>query len=103
MKRLMLCFLALFLYNCLPVSVGAEPHYAKWGTLAVAETQKKYSANIVDYKYMGRTEIMPQKSEEKFKLWLKSKDGHEFGVYVTVQYNPTTDGIQSIQFQESAQ
>jgi hypothetical protein len=103
MRRLTLLFLVLFLFSSLTVSVGAEPHYAKWGTLAVAETQKKYHANIIDYKYMGRTEIMAKKSEEKFKLWLKSKDGREFGVFVTVQYDPSTDAIQTIQFKESDQ
>lgn len=76
-----------------------EPAYAKWGTLAVTETKRKYNMDVVDYLYMGRTKISSVLAEEKFKLWLKKED-LEFGVYVTVAYHPVTDQILSIRYEE---
>ncbi|MCM3257714.1 YqzG/YhdC family protein [Paenibacillus lautus] len=76
-----------------------EPAYAKWGTLAVTETKRKYNMDVVDYLYMGRTKISSVLAEEKFKLWLK-KGNVEFGVYVTVSYHPVTDQILSIRYEE---
>jgi hypothetical protein len=99
MKRLMIFLIALFIVST--ASVGAAPDYAIWGTIAVKETQKRYKADIIDYKHIGRTELTPNKSEEKFKLWLRSKEGKEFGVYVSIQFHPSTEIIQSIRFSES--
>lgn len=82
------------------VTVGAAPEYAKWGTIAVKETQKRYNADIIDYKHIGRTDLTSKKSEENFKLWLRSKEGNEFGVYVLIHFDPTTDIIQKIRFFE---
>ena len=99
MKRLMICLIALFITST--VSLEAAPEYAKWGTVAVKETQKRYKADIIDYKHIGRTELTPKKFVEKFKLWLRSKEGKEFGVYVLITFDPSTEVIQSIQFTES--
>jgi transcription antitermination factor NusG len=71
------------------------------GAIAVKETQKRYKAEIIDYKHIGRTEISPKKSEEKFKLWLRSKEGNEFRVYVFIHFDPSTEIIQSIRFSET--
>ncbi|SEL97861.1 Protein of unknown function [Paenibacillus sp. cl141a] len=78
---------------------GKEPAFAKWGTLAVTETKRKYDMDVVDYLYMGRTKISSVLAEEKFKLWLK-KGNLEIGVYVTVSYHPVTDRILSIRYEE---
>jgi ribosomal protein S6 len=75
--------------------------YAKWGAIAVKETLKRYKADIIDYKHIGRTELASNKAVEKFKLWLRSKEGHEFGVYVSITFDPSTEVVQSIQFTES--
>lgn len=83
------------------VSVEATPEYAKWGNIAVEETAQRYQADIIDYKHIGRTNLTSKKSEEKFKLWIRSKEGNEFGVYVSIQFDPSTEMIQSIQFTES--
>ncbi|MWV42719.1 DUF3889 domain-containing protein [Paenibacillus sp. HJL G12] len=99
MKKLLISLLAVFIIST--VSAEAEPEYAKWGEVAVKETQKRYNADIVDYKHMGRVELTPRKSEEHFKLWLRSKNGKEFGVYVNIQFDPTNDLIYSIRFSES--
>ncbi|WP_246072950.1 DUF3889 domain-containing protein [Paenibacillus dokdonensis] len=99
MRRLLLSLLAVFIVST--VSVEAEPEYAKWSAVAVKETQKRYKADIIDYKHIGRLELSPKKSEEKFKLWLKSKEGNEFAVCVFIQFDPTTDMIYSIRFTES--
>jgi len=83
------------------ISVSATPEYAKWGNVAVEETQKRYKAEIIDYKHIGRTDLTTQKSEEKFKLWLRSKEGIEFGVNLSIQFDSLTEKILSIQFSES--
>ncbi len=84
------------------VLIGAAPQYAKWGKVALEETQKRYKADILDYEHIGRTDLTPQKSEEKFKLWIRSKEGKEFGVFVSVQFDSVTERILSIQFSEAS-
>ncbi|MEC0240185.1 DUF3889 domain-containing protein [Paenibacillus dokdonensis] len=99
MKRLLFALLAVFIVST--VTVEAEPEYVKWGAVAVKETQKRYTADIIDYRHIGRLELTPKKSEERFKLWLRSKEGNEFAVYVFIQFDPSTDAIYSIRFNES--
>lgn len=97
MRILMISLISLFIVS---VASAGEPEYAKWGTIAVQETQKRYKADIIDYKHICRTQITQKKFEEKFKLWLRSKEGNEFGVYVSIQFDPTTEITHSIQFSE---
>ncbi|WP_251038542.1 DUF3889 domain-containing protein [Paenibacillus albidus] len=92
--------LGLCLGASMPVSPAA-PEYAKWGTVAVKVTQQKYNADILDYKHVGRTDIQPKLAEEKFKLWVRSKTGKEFGVLVSIRFNPATDQIETIKFSET--
>ncbi|ETT62791.1 TolB domain-containing protein [Paenibacillus sp. FSL R7-277] len=92
--------LALVLSSPLSRS-SAAPDYARWGTIAVKETQQKYNAEIIDYKHIGRTQIKPKLAEEKFKLVVRSKAGREFGVVVMVRFNPSTNKLQTIQFLET--
>jgi hypothetical protein len=77
----------------------AEPAYAKWGKIAMEETNKKYDASIVDYLHIGREEISNKISVERFKLWLK-KSNHEFGVIVSIKFHTNTEEIISIEFVE---
>jgi len=84
-------------------STEAVPEYAKWGNIAVKETQKRYSdASIIDYLHIGRTEISPIMSEEKFKLWLRRLNGKEFGVFISIRFNSATNQILRIRFTETA-
>ncbi|WP_232380856.1 DUF3889 domain-containing protein [Paenibacillus tianjinensis] len=99
MKQLVILILVMLMFPT--ASIEAMPEYAKWGKIAVEETQKHYKAAIIDYKHIGRTELTPKKSEEKFKLWIRNKAGNEFGVIVTIQFNPSTEIVQSIQFSET--
>jgi hypothetical protein len=99
MKILLISLITLFFVSS--VSVGAAPEYEKWGVIAVKETQKRYNADILDYKHIGRTNLTPKKSEERFKLWVRNKKGNEFAVYVFIQFDPSTEKIQSIRFSES--
>lgn len=94
MKKILISFLVILIFST--VTVEAAPEYAKWGKIAVEETQKRYNAVIIDYKHIGRTELTPKKSEEKFKLWIRSKAGNEFGVLY--QSNLTHQLIQSNRF-----
>ncbi|WP_338544033.1 DUF3889 domain-containing protein [Paenibacillus tundrae] len=77
------------------------PDYAKWGIIAVKETQTKYNVDIVDYKHIGRTSLTANQSREQFKLWVRAKDGREFAVYVNVDFNPSTQQLKNVQFTES--
>ncbi|QUW23908.1 YqzG/YhdC family protein [Sporosarcina sp. Marseille-Q4063] len=77
------------------------PAYAKWGKLAVQETQAKYpTANIIDYLHEG-SESNGDSTIEKFKLWLKDDD-HEFGVFVRIEFNTETEKVVAINFQETS-
>ncbi len=112
MKRLSCLILAVipilaspFLY-AVPVSAGQSVHlmaeYAKWGRLAMQETQKKYpAASIVDYLHVGRKTISQNTAEETFKFWLRQNQ-REWGVYVRIQFEPATEKLLSVTFQETS-
>ncbi|QUG41173.1 YqzG/YhdC family protein [Psychrobacillus sp. INOP01] len=75
------------------------PAYAKWGQLAIKETQSKYpNASIIDYLHEGR-ESKGNTTIEKFRLWLKDSD-KEFGVSVKIEFKTETDELLNIQIQE---
>ena len=101
-KSWMIALLALFFVISSPGAVSyAVPDYAKWGVVAVKAAQQKYNADIIDYKHVGRTQIQPTLTEEKFKLWVRNSAGHEFGVFVAIRFDPVTERIQTIQFSET--
>ncbi|HBU85563.1 MULTISPECIES: DUF3889 domain-containing protein [Paenibacillus] len=77
------------------------PDYAKWGIIAVKETQTKYNVDILDYKHIGRTSLTADQSREQFKLWVRNKEGKQFAVYVNVDFNPSTQQLKKVQFTES--
>ncbi|SHF93223.1 YqzG/YhdC family protein [Ornithinibacillus halophilus] len=86
------------------ISVDAQekeiPPYAKWGQIAVKETIKKYpDADLVDYLHRGRT-YNDGTATEHFKLWLRGKD-REFGVFVDVEFDPSTEKTISVSFKET--
>jgi len=77
------------------------PAYAKWGKLAIKETQSKYpNANIVDYLHEG-SELIEDSTIEKFKLWLKDGD-NEFGVFVRIEYTTITEKVVTIELEEAS-
>ncbi|WP_017380548.1 DUF3889 domain-containing protein [Paenisporosarcina sp. TG-14] len=77
------------------------PSYAKWGALAVKETQSKYpNAKIIDYLHEG-SESKGDSTIEKFKLWLKEGD-KEFGVFVRIEYTTETEKVVTIKFEETS-
>jgi len=77
------------------------PAYAKWGQLAMQETQSKYPhATIIDYLHEGR-ELNADSTIEKFKLWLRDRD-HEFGVFVRIEYATDTEKVITIKFRETS-
>lgn len=77
------------------------PAYAKWGQLAIKETQSKYpNANIVDYLHEG-SESIKGSTIEKFKLWLKEGD-KEFGVFVRIEYITSTEKVVTIELEETS-
>ncbi|MDR6725328.1 hypothetical protein J2W91_003827 [Paenibacillus amylolyticus] len=104
MKMLIVTFMSVILSftGVFATSNGATvPDYAKWGIIAVKETQTKYNVDIVDYKHIGRTSLTANQSREQFKLWVRAKDGREFAVYVNVDFNPSTQQLKNVQFTES--
>lgn len=81
--------------------VKPEPKYAKWGKLAVLETQKRYpKASVVDYLHVARRTMSASTTQEVFKLWLRDDKG-EFGVYVRILFNTKTEQTLNITFQET--
>lgn len=78
-----------------------EPAYAKWGKLAVKETQTKYPhATIIDYLHIG-SEIKEDTTIERFKLWMKD-DSKEFGVFINIKYTTVTGKLVNVEFQETS-
>lgn len=98
---LMLVPFTMFLSNVQHVSAEQDiPSYAKWGRLAMKETQSKYpNANIVDYLHRG-SEVTGNSTIEKFKLWLK-EDSKEFGVFIIIEFDTLTEKVIKITFRES--
>ncbi|WP_144509800.1 DUF3889 domain-containing protein [Bacillus sp. FJAT-22090] len=77
-----------------------EPSYAKWGKIAIKETQLKYpNAKIIDYLH-EESESKEGSTVEKFKLWLKDSN-HEFGVLVRITYTTDTEKMVNIEFHET--
>lgn len=98
---IVLLFFCPLLTVPLPLSPAcAEPAYAKWGRLAMRETQKKYpQAQIIDYLHVGRRAISAGTAEEVFKLWLRQAE-REWAVYVRIRFVTSTDQVLSIRFEE---
>ncbi|MCM3398125.1 YqzG/YhdC family protein [Oceanobacillus profundus] len=100
-----IAFVLIFSYSLPLQAVNAVqdegvPSYAKWGKLAVRETKEKYpSAKIIDYLHIGK-ETTNGSTVEKFKLWLKGET-KEFGVFVNIEFNPQTNEVVQITFEET--
>lgn len=76
------------------------PAYAKWGQLAIKETQSKYpNARVIDYLHEG-SETKENNTIEKFRLWLKD-DTKEFGVSVKIEFITDTHEVINIKMEES--
>lgn len=94
---------AVFLVGFPHISIAQQkpiPPYAKWGKIAMEKTHEKYpQAQIVDYLHIGRTSG-PQSSVEKFKLWLKGPQ-KEFGVFVDIEFDNSTEKILSVKYRET--
>lgn len=76
------------------------PEYAKWGRLAMKETQSKYpQAQIIDYLHMGR-ELNNGTTTERFKLWLR-QEKKEFGALVTITFDTKTEEVKQILINET--
>ncbi|MFB9329784.1 DUF3889 domain-containing protein [Paenibacillus aurantiacus] len=82
-----------------PETAGAEPPYAKWGRMAVKETFKRYHADIVDYKHVGRQIGSDGVVSETFKLTL-NKDRRQFEVTVQIWFDRQTEQVIRLQFTE---
>lgn len=98
---LITCNSALSHFSTIAQSNQEIPSYAKWGQLAMKETQSKYpNAKIIDYLHQG-SESKGASTIEKFKLWLKDDD-KEFGVYVRIEYTTETEKVIDIEFEETS-
>lgn len=110
MKKLVKIFFVLFVIFCMELKVNRvnaqqvyEPPYAKWGKIAVEKTKEQYpQADVIDYLHIGRERKSPAISIEKFKLWLRVKDGsREFGVFVNVEFESSTEKYVGITYRET--
>ncbi|WP_223068140.1 DUF3889 domain-containing protein [Paenibacillus caui] len=96
-------FLLLHLFTAAAITSSPssdDPSYAKWGQLAVQKAKSQYEASVIDYLHIGRYKISPSIDEERFKLWLR-KNGREFGVYVFIRLDSSTEEFISIRFQQT--
>ncbi|MET4559908.1 YqzG/YhdC family protein [Lysinibacillus parviboronicapiens] len=108
MRKLFMALGIFLMVNAAPLHMSTivhaqqqAPSYAKWGRLAMKETQAKYpQAKIIDYLHEGK-ETSADATIEKFKLWLK-EGNKEFGVYVKIKYTTVTEKVVNIEFQEMA-
>lgn len=76
------------------------PSYAKWGKLAMKETKQKYpEQEIIDYLHKGRHKN-GNAMIEQFKFWLRGENG-EFGVFVNIEFDSTTEKVLHITFVET--
>jgi len=80
----------------------AEPDYAKWGRMAMQETAKRYRAEIVDYKHLGRQSEHAGKAVESFRLLLNNGQ-RKFAVTVHIRFQLQTEQVLQIQFVEDHQ
>lgn len=98
--RLFLLF-SLISFTASAYAMAPEtPPYAKWGRMAVQETQKRYpTAAIIDYLHVGRENLQTDRARETFKLWLR-QDSREFGVTVIITFDPRTESVISILLKE---
>jgi hypothetical protein len=80
--------------------VSAEPEYAKWGRLAMRETQKRYQADIVDYLHVGRRQEQPGVVSETFRLRV-NKGAAPFTVTVRIWFESGSERVVRIQFSEA--
>ncbi|GGD67616.1 DUF3889 domain-containing protein [Paenibacillus nasutitermitis] len=89
----------MFLAGSFTYKASAEPDYAKWGRLAMKETAKRYQADIVDYKHLGRKTEQPGILSESFRLLL-NKGNQKFGVKVSIWFDRKTEHVIKIRFAE---
>ncbi|TYP77568.1 DUF3889 domain-containing protein [Paenibacillus methanolicus] len=82
-----------------PDEVGAEPSYAKWGRIAVKETIKRYHADVIDYKHVGRQVDSDGLVSETFKLIL-NKERRQFAVTVQIWFEHQSEQVVRLQFTE---
>ncbi|WP_078413747.1 YqzG/YhdC family protein [Priestia abyssalis] len=104
-----LCFTAMVPFSHPHSATPAEasppakpiPAYAKWSRLAIKEAKKRYpTAQIKDFLYLGRAQQGPDKTVERFKLWVQNQN-KEFGLFITIVFDTKTEKVQSISFVES--
>lgn len=77
------------------------PAYAKWGKIAIKETQSKYpNALIIDYLFEG-SEAREDSTIENFRLWLK-ENNQEFAVSVKIEHTTETNELVDIQIQKAS-
>ncbi|REE94506.1 uncharacterized protein DUF3889 [Paenibacillus taihuensis] len=91
--------LVVLMLSTSAVQAGAEPTYAKWGRLAMKETTKKYHADIIDYKHVGRKVEEGGLMSETFRLQLR-KGSKEFEVTVRIWFEQQSERVVRIHFTE---
>ncbi|MFC5733266.1 DUF3889 domain-containing protein [Cytobacillus gottheilii] len=82
--------------------VVVQDGYAQWGRLAMQTAKQKFpDAQIVDYRYEGRTDE-GETAIEQFKLWAK-KGQEEFGIVIKIRVDQNTNKLQNIQVLKTQQ
>ncbi|KAB2329833.1 DUF3889 domain-containing protein [Bacillus mesophilum] len=107
-NSLFLIFSLIFssnIYSAEPLShqfVAVQDGYAQWGRLAMQTAKQKFpDAQIVDYRYDGRTNE-GETAIEQFKLWAK-KGQEEFGIVIKIRIDQKTNKLKNIQVTKTQQ
>ncbi|MBO9608761.1 MAG: DUF3889 domain-containing protein [Paenibacillaceae bacterium] len=76
-------------------SYAAEPAYAKWGRMAMAEAQKCYAGELIDYRHLGAEQVSATDTQESFRFWMR-QGGKEFGVTVSIRFETASERVDSV-------
>lgn len=77
------------------VADAAEPSYAKWGRMAMAEARKCYAGELIDYQHLGAEQVTATITQESFRFWMR-QGGSEFGVNVAIRFETATERVESV-------
>ncbi|MCP8618136.1 DUF3889 domain-containing protein [Salirhabdus salicampi] len=97
----LLLLLSLVVILLPTVTTYAQPEYAKWGKIAVAETKKQYPTHkVTDYAYQGKVVISDERQQYNFRLSVQANEQQKKDVNVYVLVNPKEDKLLDVYFDE---
>ncbi|NEW04548.1 DUF3889 domain-containing protein [Paenibacillus sp. SYP-B3998] len=78
-------------------SQQSELEYAQWSRVAFKEAGNVYT--LLNYLYLGRSNVAPGVAQQQFRFWAKKNDD-EFPLIVSIRYDPVTQKMFTISMEE---